>query len=241
MGKGHYVQLIKKPSVAMPVIPLQPMESVYKSADNENVTPAENITFTNVGQTAPTTDRPSQKDDVPVITPDNIQYCAVHGCEVTNTKNETQSKTSTLLEQNMVNFPIAAEVCETASKSNLQEFNPLNDSEPNLEFDMMDQNNADNPDLHVKLIQEARTRKWDVKIRNLTKEQVDFIAGPRLLPTLAKTDAVVIEHHEQQPAPVDVNHYVSSSEKHNNNVKSTNPNTNKNPPNESTISAVRPK
>ena len=67
---------------------------------------------------------------------------------------------------------------------------------PNLEFDMMDQDNVENPDLHVKLIQDARTKKWQVKIRNLTKEQVDFIAGPRLLPTLAKTDAVVIEHHD---------------------------------------------
>ena len=28
MGKGHYVQLIKKPSLTMPVLPLQPMESV---------------------------------------------------------------------------------------------------------------------------------------------------------------------------------------------------------------------
>ena len=142
MGKGHYVQLIRKPSVSMPVVPLQPMESVYKSGYYENVTPAENITATNVGPTAPTIDQPSQKDDVPVITPDNIQYCAVHGCEVTNTKNDTQSENPTLPEQDMVNFPIAAKVCETASTSSLQEFNPLNDGELNLEFDMMDQNDA---------------------------------------------------------------------------------------------------
>ena len=44
----------------------------------------------------------------------------------------------------MVNFPIAAKVCETMSNSSLQEFNPLNDSEPNLEFDMTDQDNAKN-------------------------------------------------------------------------------------------------
>ena len=32
MGKDQYVQLIKKPSVSMPVLPLQPMESVYESS-----------------------------------------------------------------------------------------------------------------------------------------------------------------------------------------------------------------
>ena len=90
-------------------------------------------------------------------------------------------------------------------------------------------------------MQDARTRKWQVKIRNLTKEQVDFIARPRLLPTLAKTDAMVIEHHEQQPAPVDVNHDVSSSEKQNDNAESTNPNINKNPSNETKIPGARPK
>ena len=241
MGKGHYVQLIRKPSVSMPVVPLQPMESVYESGYYEDVTPPENITDTNIVPTTPSIEQPSQKDDIPATTPDNIQYCAVHGCEVMNTKNDTQSENPNLPEQDMVNFPIAAKVCETTSTSSLQEFNPLNDSEPNLEFDMTDQDNAENPNLHVKLMQDARTRKWQVKIRNLTKEQVDFIAGPRLLPTLAKTDAVVIEHHEQQSAPADVNRDVSNSEKPNDIAKSTNHNINKNPSNESAIPAARPK
>ena len=59
----------------------------------------------------------------------------------------------------MINFPIAAKICETTNTSSLQDFNPLNDSEPNLEFDVTDRDNAGNPDLHVKLIQDARTRK----------------------------------------------------------------------------------
>ena len=196
MGKGHYVQLIKKPSLTMPVLPLQPMESVYKSSYYENATPAENIKdTTNVFTSLPAEPAP-QKDEEIATTTDNKQYCAVHGCEVPGTKNNVQSNNPTLPEQEMINFPISAKVCETTSKSRLRDFNPLNDSEPNLEFDMTDQDNAENPDLHVKLIQDARTRKWQVKIRNLTQEQVDFIAGPRLLPTLMKTDAVVIEHHD---------------------------------------------
>ena len=259
MGKGHYVQLIRKPSVSMPVVPLQPMESVYKSGYYEDVTPAENITDTNIVPTTPSIEQPSQRDDIPATTPDNIQYCAVHGCKVTNTKNNVQSENPTLPEQDMVNFPIAAKVCETMSNSSLQEFNPLNDSEPNLEFDMTDQDNAENPNLHVKLMQDARTRKWQVKIRNLTQEQVDFIARPRLLPTLAKTDAVVIEHHdttlsgvhdkhEQQPAPANANHDVPHSERPNDiaesnvqNETTTNHDINKNPPNESATPAARPK
>ena len=176
-----------------------------------------------------------------------------------NTKNDIQIENPTLPEQDMVNFPIAAKVCETTSNSSLQEFNPLNDSEPNLEFDMMDQDNAENPNLHVKLMQDARTRTWQVKIRNLTQEQVDFIAGPRLLPTLAKTDAVVIEHHDttlsgvydkhkQQPAPTNANHDVPHSERLNDIAKSkvqnettTNHDINKTPPNKSVTPAARPK
>ena len=105
-----------------------------------------------------------------------------------------KTKENSVSEQEDVSFPIAAKVCEMPENSSLQDFNPLNDSEPNLEFDMMDQNDISNLDLHVKLMQDARTCKWQVKIRNLTKEQIDFISGPRLLPALSKAEAVVIEH-----------------------------------------------
>ena len=159
----------------------------------------------------------------------------------------------------MISFPISAKVCETTSKSSLQDFNPLNDSEPNLEFDMTDQDNAENPDLHVKLIQDARTRKWQVKIRNLTQEQVDFIAGPRLLPTLTKTDAVVIEHHdttlsknhdecEQPPASASDNLAEPNSAKSNSssaasvqNENFTNSDINEIPPSKSDIPTAGPR
>ena len=244
----------------MPVLPLQPMESVYKSGYYEDVTPAENITDTNTIITPPPVGQPSQNNDVPATTPDTTQYCSVHGCEVTHTNNNGQSVNPTLPEQDTVNFPIAAKVCETTSNSSLREFNPLNDSEPNLEFDMTDQDNVENPDLHVKLIQDARTRKWQVKIRNLTKEQVDFIAGPRLLPTLAKTDAVVIEHHDttlsvkhdehkqEQSAPANANHDVPNQEKPNGSAESnvqkettTNNDANQIQPNEPATQAAKPR
>ena len=90
-------------------------------------------------------------------------------------------------------------------------------------------------------MQDARTRKWQVKIRNLTKEQVDFIAGPRLLPTLARTDAMVIEHHDHELTTVDVNRDVSHSEGLDDRAESTNQKINKNSSNESAIPSVRPK
>ena len=168
MGKDHYVQLIKKPSLTMPVLPLQPMENVYESSYYENTTPVENIKdTTNVFTSLPVEPSP-QRDEEIATTTDSKQYCAVHGCEVLDTKNNVQSDNPTPSEQEMINFPIAAKNCETTNMSSLQDFNPLNDSEPNLEFDVTDQDNAGNLDLHVKLIQDARTRKWQVKIRNLT-------------------------------------------------------------------------
>ena len=94
----------------------------------------------------------------------------------------------------IVSFPEAAKVCEITKDSSLQDFNPLNDSEPNLEFDMTSQNDDSEPDLHVKLMHDAKSRKWQVKIRNLTQEQIEFITGSKLLPILSKADAVVIEH-----------------------------------------------
>ena len=244
----------------MPVLPLQPMESVYESGYYKDVTPVENITDTNTITSPPSVGQASQNNDVSATTPDNTQYCAVHGCKVMHTKNNGQSENPTLSEQDTVNFPIAAKVCETMSNSSLHKFNQLNDSEPNLEFDMMDQDNVENPDLHVKLMQDTRTRKWQVKIRNLTKEQVGFIAGPRLLPTLAKTDAVVIEHHDitvsvkhdehkqEQSATANANHVVPNQEKLNGSAESkvqkettTNNDANKIQPNKSATPTAKPR
>ena len=244
----------------MPVLPLQPMKSVYESSYYEYVTPVENITDTNTITTPPQVGQPSQNNDVPAMTLDTTQHCAVHGCKVMYTNNNGQSENPTLPEQDTVNFPIAAKVCETMRNSSLHEFNPLNDSEPNLEFDMTDQDNVENLDLHVKLIQDARTRKWQVKIRNLTKEQVDFIARPRLLPTLAKTDVAVIEHHDttlsvkhdehkqEQSAPANANQDVPNQEKPDGSAESnvqtettTNNDANKIQPNEPATQAAKPR
>ena len=73
--------------------------------------------------------------------------------------NTLKSSEESPPEAGIVSFPAAAKVCEMSENSSLQEFNPLNDSEPNLEFDMTNQNDALKPDLHVKLMQDAKTHQ----------------------------------------------------------------------------------
>ena len=65
------------------------------------------------------------------------QYCAVYGCDMMD-ENTSVAKPVENDPPNMeiVSFPVAAKVCETLENSSLQEFNPLNDSEPYLKIDM---------------------------------------------------------------------------------------------------------
>ena len=190
----------------MPLLPLKSMESVYESGYYEDITPSRSEALV-----TPAPDPPSGKDKTNTTGQERAQYCAVHSCEVSDPHKDVENESPNKLEQDSVNFPIAAKVCETSINSKLQDFNPLNENKPNLEFDMTDQDNAENPNLHVKLMHDARTRKWEVKIRNLTQEQVDFISGPRLLLTLAKTDAVVISHQDSETPRV---HDKSDQEQH---------------------------
>ena len=75
MGKGHFVQLIKKPSVSMPLLPLKAMESVYESGYYEDVTPTESKL-----PVIPALDPPSGKDNNNTTCHESAQYCAVHSC-----------------------------------------------------------------------------------------------------------------------------------------------------------------
>ena len=93
MGKGHYVQLIRKPSLTMPVLPLQPMESVYESGYYENTAPAENIKATTSAFTSPPAEPPLQRNEEIATTMYSKQYCAVHGCKVPDTKTMSKSTT----------------------------------------------------------------------------------------------------------------------------------------------------
>ena len=190
MGNHNFIQLIKKPSVAMPIVQFDRMESVYESGYFVN---AEQDNQKSDHQTAPNFPTTTEQLVEPVIEDQHVVAARINmtdgNLELPKLPAPVEIDTSI---NNPVSFPVAAKVCKTSKESNLIDFNPLNDSEPNLEFDMTSRNNE--LDLHVKLMHDAKTQKWEVKIRNLTKEQIDFISGPKLLPTLGKADAVMIEH-----------------------------------------------
>ena len=181
--------------MAMPVVQFERLEQkVYKSGYFTN-TDSEQVS----SKTTPLENRQHRDRPVELEVETDVEQLPVSiappASIICMELPKTPSPVENLSNDTPVHFPKAAKVCETSLESELAEFNPLNDSEPNLEFNMMSQNNE--PDLHVKLIKDAKTHKWQVNIRNLTKEQIKFIAGPGLLPTLGKADAIVIKHDQK--------------------------------------------
>ena len=89
-----------------------------------------------------------------------------------------------------INFPLSSVVCCTSTDSALNGFNPLEESEPNL--DMIGQNtanlsgqNMEDPVITTKdLVNDAMSKTWRISVRKLTPEEVDFLSGPKLLPGL---------------------------------------------------------
>ena len=92
----------------------------------------------------------------------------------------------------LLNFPLSSAVCSTSTDSALSGFNPLKESEPNLDLDTTGQNTATSsgeykgdPVITTKdLIDDAMTKNWKISVRKLTPEEVDFLSGPKLLPGL---------------------------------------------------------
>ena len=89
-----------------------------------------------------------------------------------------------------INFPLSSAVCCTSMDSALNGFNPLEESEPNL--DMIGQNTANLSDQNMEdpvittkdLVKDAMSKTWRISVRKLTPEEVDFLSGPKLLPGL---------------------------------------------------------
>ena len=102
----------------------------------------------------------------------------------------------------LLDFPLSSSVCTTSTSSELNEFNPLKESEPNLDLDMMDQNSyRQDPIITIdNLIDDARSKRWKVSVRKLTPDEVDFLSGPKLLPGLSEN-----VQNDQQDNPDDSN------------------------------------
>ena len=130
---------------------------------------------------------------------DHTMRCPVHGCQTTTEDYGTMCKQKSnpeppeTVDEDIVPlvFPSSTEVCDTGANSALKDFNPLSKSEPNLPIgdheynqDMTDQNN-DEPYLsRIDMINDARSKKWEVPVRKLSSDEIEFLSGPRLLPNL---------------------------------------------------------
>ena len=105
----------------------------------------------------------------------------------------------------LLNFPLSAAVCSTSTDSALSGFNPLKESEPNLDLDMTGQNTATSSGEHMgdpvittkDLVNDAMSKNWRISVRKLTPEEVDFLSGPKLLPGLF--DNIGSESSTKQP------------------------------------------
>ena len=105
----------------------------------------------------------------------------------------------------LLNFPLSSAVCSTSTDSALNGFNPLKESEPNLDLDMTGQNIATSsgeymgdPVITTKdLVNDAMSKNWRISVRKLTPDEVDFLSGPKLLPGLF--DNISAESSTKQP------------------------------------------
>ena len=86
----------------------------------------------------------------------------------------------------ILDFPSSSSVCTTTPSSALQNFNPLEESEPNLELEVTDENSYRQDPIitNDNLIDDAKTKIWKVSVRKLTLEEVEFLSGSKLLPGL---------------------------------------------------------
>ena len=87
-------------------------------------------------------------------------------------------------------FPTSTEVCGTTANSALNSFNPLGESEPNLDLyeqhdAMTDENGTFTGLTKTQMTADAKTKKWMVLICKLSMEEVDILSGPKMLPNLA--------------------------------------------------------
>ena len=109
-------------------------------------------------------------------------------------------------------------VCKPSSASKLQVFNPLEESELNLHLCMSHQNETEESNKRDSdaSIMEAMTRKCVVKVRNLNQEEIDFLCGPKLLPSFTisiqdNKESSELEH-EQLSINKDKSHSISVPE-----------------------------
>ena len=118
-------------------------------------------------------------------TNEKVEYCALHGCKTSASDTITTCGDLDRSHTTGINFPTAIAVCKPSNESKLNDFNPLEESEPNLDLYMSNQNKDIGESINESnsTMKKVITRKCVVKVRNLKQEEINFLCGPKLLPS----------------------------------------------------------
>ena len=116
---------------------------------------------------------------------EKVEYCALHGCKTSASDKIITDGDPDRSHTTGINFPTAIAVCKPSNESKLNDFNPLEESEPNLDLYMSNQNKDIGESINESnsTMKKVITRKCVVKVRNLKQEEIDFLCGPKLLPS----------------------------------------------------------
>ena len=114
-----------------------------------------------------------------------LKYCALHGCKISANDTIITNDDTNGTHTTEIDFPTAIAVCKPSNTSKLNVFNPLEESEPNWDLYMSNQNkdteqSINDSDSNTKKV---ITRKCVVRVQNLNQEEIDFLCGPKLLPS----------------------------------------------------------
>ena len=116
---------------------------------------------------------------------EKVEYCALHRCKTSASDKIITDGDLDRSHTTGINFPTAIAVCKPSNESKLNDFNPLEESEPNLDLYMSNQNKdiGESTNESNSTMKKVITRKCVVKVRNLKQEEIDFLCGPKLLPS----------------------------------------------------------
>ena len=188
MGPRNFVSLIKKPSNCMPVLQFERLENIYEGGYyNDTSVPSPPSKDKQLSdEKIPTSEL--ETNNIYVDSPEDnmkekVEYCALHGCKTSVSDKIITDGDLDRSHTIGINFPTAIAVCKPSNESGLNDFNPLEESEPNLDLYMSNQNEDIGKSINESNSTKKKviTRKCVVKVRNLKQEEIDFLCGPKLL------------------------------------------------------------
>ena len=190
MGPRNFVSLIKKPISCMPVMQFERLENIYEGGYyNDTSVPSPPFKDKKLSdEKIPTSELETNNiyvDSPEDHTNEKVEYCALHGCKTSASDTITTCGDLDRSHTTGINFPTAIAVCKPSNESKLNDFNPLEESEPNLDLYMSNQNKDIGESINESnsTMKKVITRKCVVKVRNLKQEEINFLCGPKLLPS----------------------------------------------------------